>query len=56
MRRGILPTALLIAALILNACSSPKNEAESKPPVQCTADTAAEIKEGYSIIMLISQS
>lgn len=51
MRRGILPTALLIAALILNACSSAKNEAESKPPVRSTADTAAETKEGYSETM-----
>ena len=56
MRRGILPTALLIAALILNACSPQKNETKSEPPVRSTADTAAEIKEGYSIIMLISQS
>ena len=42
----ILLTALLIVALMLNACSSLKNEAVSEPSARSNKETAAETAEG----------
>ena len=51
MKKTILPAVLLIAVLLLNACSFPKDQAVSEPPVRNTADAAPETKKGYSETM-----
>ena len=51
MKNAILLTAVMVTALLLSACSTKKSAAGSAAPVQSTAETAAEIKEGYSETM-----
>ncbi len=51
MKKVFVLAFIMITVFSLNACSPQKKEAESEPPVRSTADTAAEIKEGYSETM-----
>ena len=52
MKNAILLTAVMVAALLLNACSTKKSEAGSAAPVQSTEETAAtESAEGDAELM-----
>ena len=51
MKKVFVRALVMITVFLLNACSPPKNQTKSKPPVRSTADTAAETKEGYSETM-----
>ena len=46
MKNAILLTAVMVAALLLNACSTKKSEAGSAAPVQNMEETAAKSVEG----------
>ncbi len=51
MKNAFALALVMITVFLLNACSSPKNEAGSEPAVRSAADAAAETKEGYSETM-----